>query len=227
MAISVNWITKVLTIPKSDTTLVSAGPPEIREYNVLDTFWVEVKAIEDDAEGMPFVHIVERVPAKLLGGVDFADIVEVVNGYTVTFEDGQYQINLIGANHNLSDVANPNSVGLRTANSAGLAVPTWTTAEKNQIRHRVGIDGTSDAPSATPSLSFHSAADVIDDLESRSYDGVPWPDTVKALLSFSAGDMIETKVSANVRRYDFYDRAGVGIVFTLTMNNADGTRVRS
>lgn len=38
----------------------------------------------------------------------------------------------------------------------------WTTGEKEQIRHRLGIDGTATAPSATPSLATAAALDTVD-----------------------------------------------------------------
>jgi len=38
----------------------------------------------------------------------------------VTFEDGSYAVNLVGANSNISDITNLNSVSVRAANSAGL-----------------------------------------------------------------------------------------------------------
>jgi hypothetical protein len=44
----------------------------------------------------------------------------MINNYTVTFEDGQYAVNLVGANSNIADVVNVNQVSVRSANSAGL-----------------------------------------------------------------------------------------------------------
>lgn len=38
----------------------------------------------------------------------------------MTFEDGQYAVNLIGANSNIADRVNVNQVSVRSANSAGL-----------------------------------------------------------------------------------------------------------
>jgi hypothetical protein len=57
-----------------------------------------------------------------LGGVTLARIIEIINGYTVTFEDGQYAVNLVGANSNVGDVVNVNQVSVRSANSVGLQV---------------------------------------------------------------------------------------------------------
>lgn len=119
MAISVNWATKVITIPKADTTLVDAGPPEIRSYDV-NTFRLDLKALEASEEGMPFVDTHLHKPEVTLSGVTYARFVEIINGYTVTFEDGQYVVQLSGANHNLADVKNANQVSIVVQNSAGL-----------------------------------------------------------------------------------------------------------
>lgn len=120
MAISINYNTSVISVPKADSTLVSAGPPEIRDYDVFNTFWKELKALEDDADGMPFVDAQRHNTEVTIGGVTLSHTVEVINGFTVTFEDGSYELNVKGANHNLLDVANLNTVGLRSSNSAGL-----------------------------------------------------------------------------------------------------------
>ena len=46
MAYSVDWLTKIVTVPKADLTLVSASP-EIYELDVND-FWLEIHDIQDD-----------------------------------------------------------------------------------------------------------------------------------------------------------------------------------
>ncbi|MDH3930309.1 MAG: hypothetical protein OEV22_20455, partial [Deltaproteobacteria bacterium] len=56
----------------------------------------------------------------LLGGIVYARVVEIISGYTITFEDGQYAVNLTGANSNIGDVVNVNQVSVRSANAAGL-----------------------------------------------------------------------------------------------------------
>ena len=118
--ISVNWNSGVISVPKVDTTLVDAGPPEVRSYDVYEKFWKELKALEDDTDGMVFDDAQSHKTTATLGGVTFAHQVEILSPYTVTFEAGAYQLNLVGANHNLLDRANMNSVALRSANSAGL-----------------------------------------------------------------------------------------------------------
>ena len=117
MAYSVNWATKVVTIPQSDLTLVSPG---VYELDVL-TFWAEIHDIQDD-EGMPYLDIMRSNAPVTLSGLTLARTVEVINGYTIEFEDGQYQVNLTGANNNLLDTRVQNQVSLNANNSAGLQV---------------------------------------------------------------------------------------------------------
>jgi hypothetical protein len=118
MAISINWATKVIYVPKADMTLIQPSP-EIRQLD-LDQFRLTLKDLEDDAEGMTFLDTHRHVAPVSLGGVTLARIVEIINGYTVTFEDDQYAVNLIGANSNVGTVANVNQVSIRSFNSAGL-----------------------------------------------------------------------------------------------------------
>jgi len=119
MAISIDWGTRVITVPKADLTLIDAGPPEIRELDLND-FHLWLRAAEWDPEGMPFLDTHNHNTEVLLGGVTYARIIEIINGYTVTFEDGQYVVNLVGANSNVLEVTNANQVSVRAANSAGL-----------------------------------------------------------------------------------------------------------
>ena len=119
MAISINWPTGVISVPKADMTLVQSTPIEIRELNI-NTFRLTLKDLEDDEEGMPFPRTHNHNTIVTVGGVTLARVVEIINGYTVTFENGAYAVNLVGANSNISDVVNLNTVSVRASNSAGL-----------------------------------------------------------------------------------------------------------
>lgn len=119
MASTIDWATLIITIPKADTSLVDIGPPEIRSLNV--NMWrLGLKDIEDDEDGMAFLDTHQHTAPVTIGGVTLARVVEVINGYTVTFENGSYAVNLEGANQNIGDVINFNSVQIRSTNSAGL-----------------------------------------------------------------------------------------------------------
>lgn len=119
MAYSVNWLTKVVTIPKADLTLVQASP-EVRELNLL-VFWSAVHAIQA-GEGISYPDIMRSAVPVTLSGVTYQRAVEVINGYTIEFENGSYQVNLIGANNNLLDTRVQNQVSLNASNSAGAIV---------------------------------------------------------------------------------------------------------
>jgi len=122
VAISIDWETKIISIPKSYMTLTQASP-EIRGLN-LNTFRLDLKDLEDDDWGMIFPDTHRHNTEVTLGGITLARTLEIINGYTVTFEDGQYAVEAKEANSNLADVMNVNQVSLRTFNSAGLITVT-------------------------------------------------------------------------------------------------------
>ena len=126
MAISINWTTKVISIPKNDLDLVQSSPTEIRELD-LDVFRLALKNLEDSEAGMinPDTH--RHNPSVTIGGLQLARVIEIINGYTITFEDGQYAVNLVGANSNVADVTNVNQVSVRSFNSAGLIITNTST----------------------------------------------------------------------------------------------------
>jgi len=152
MAISIDWGTKVISVPKADTTLVTMSPFEIRELNI-NTFRLALRDLEDDMEGIPFLHTHNHNTTVTVGGVTLARVVEIINGYTITFENGNYAVNLVGANSNIGDVVNLNSVSVRVANSAGLtelnlAASVWDELVANHLTAGTTGKALSDAGSA-------------------------------------------------------------------------------
>lgn len=118
MAISVDWISRIIHIPKSSLTVVQLNPIEIYSLD-LNYLRLELKALEDGI-GMPFPDTHRHNSPVDISGLTLARVLEFINNYTVTFEDGQYAVNLIGANSNIADAINPNQVSIRISNSAGL-----------------------------------------------------------------------------------------------------------
>lgn len=119
MAISVNWPTGVITVPRDDMTLIQSSPTEIRELDI-NWFRLTLKNLEDDPAGMPFPKTHRHNTEVTVGGLTLARVVEILPPYTITFEDGQYAVNLVGANSNIGDRVNVNQVSVRTQNSAGM-----------------------------------------------------------------------------------------------------------
>jgi len=116
MAITVDWGASIIRIPKADLTLVSGTK---YKYDV-NVFRTELDDAMDDPAGMPFTKTHVHNTIKVLSGITFARVLEILAPYTVEFEDGQYTVNLFGLNHNVLDVTVENQVSVTTANSAGL-----------------------------------------------------------------------------------------------------------
>lgn len=125
MAILIDPLTFVIYVPKSDLTLVQSEPSEIRELD-LNWFRLALKAYEAAEYGIYLYKTHDHNTEVTLAGLTFARVIEILPPYTVTFEDGQYAVNLINANSNVSDRTNVNQVSVRSSNSAGLVVSTTT-----------------------------------------------------------------------------------------------------
>jgi len=88
----------------------------------LDNFRKALKRLEDSEAGMAHPDTHRHNTEVVIGGITYARFIEIINGYTVTFKDGQYAVNLVGANSNVGDVINMNQVSVRSANTAGLVI---------------------------------------------------------------------------------------------------------
>lgn len=129
--ITIDWGTLTINVPQSYLTFVSGS-----DYTMdVDQFRLDLKDLEDSVEGMPFPDTHQHFTEIVLGGVTYARFVEIINGYTVSFEDTgtPYRVTFIGANNNIQDVTNlianvntasQNSAGL-VNNSADLAQNVW------------------------------------------------------------------------------------------------------
>jgi len=119
MAITIDWVNRIITVPKVDMVQIQAPPNEVRQFD-LQAFRDSLKAIEATPTGMlnPLIHSYNL--SITVGGATLAPVLNIINGFTITFENGQYRVNAVGANSNLGSVANVNSVSVSTSNSAGL-----------------------------------------------------------------------------------------------------------
>lgn len=121
MAVSVDWETRIISIPRDDLTLVSGTLYE------LDTEWLrmQLKGLEDDEEGMLHQDTHRHATQVVISGVTYARFIEIINGYTITFDPNEsYTVRLTGSNNNLADVMSPghHHTSLLSQNSAGLVV---------------------------------------------------------------------------------------------------------
>ena len=194
MAPSINWATKIITIPQADLTFISGS---LYELDVND-FRLDLKSIEDDVEGMAFPATHRHNTQVVLAGVTYARVFEIINGYTVTFQNTgtPYIVRAVGANHNLGDVTNfDGSVSLVVGNAAGLLV-------------------------SGSGVTQQDKEDIIDILEARQYDGRAFQDILPDLLAMAAGKIVE--VAAGV--YNFYERDNSTIRYALTKAGNERTR---
>jgi hypothetical protein len=177
MAISITWATKVIYVPKSYMSVIQASPFEILQLDV-NQFRLDLKDLEDNVDGMTFLDTHNHNTEITLSGVAYARIFEIINGYTVEFEDGQYGVTLYGANNNILDAKVANQVSVLANNSAGL-INNEAVNDQSYLAGRVYID-TSGAgnpgtvfPKGTPPDAVDNWADALviaGDRNLRQYD---------------------------------------------------------
>jgi hypothetical protein len=170
MAISIDWATKIISVPQSYLTFISGNLYELDT----DQFRLDLKGLEDGEEGIIFDDTHQHNTEVTVGGVTLARVVEIINGYTITFEDGSYRVRLAGSNNNFSDVANLNSVSLLQLNSAGL----------------ISATGAADIADAVwdEAIAGHQTGGTAGDLMTLAgYAGAVWIDTVNGSAGATIG----------------------------------------
>lgn len=149
MAISIDWGTKVINIPQADLTSLGGSLYELD----LEDFRTALNALQASEAGQPFPTTHNHNSTVTVAGVTLAQVIEIINGYTVTFEDGNYAVNLVGANSNVAEVTNINQVSIRSFNTAGMVTGTGGSGsiselDKLDIAAKVWDAATSDHTSA-------------------------------------------------------------------------------
>lgn len=144
MAITVDYSTKIISVPKSYLTLVSGTLYE------LDTnqFKLDLGDIQDSEAGMFADTMYTHNTEVTVAGTTFSRTIEIINGYSVEFENGAYSVRLTGSNNNIFDVENgilvQNTVQVIAQNSAGLITTggvVVTTAQ--EVRDSMGLTSSS------------------------------------------------------------------------------------
>jgi len=119
MPLSIDGSTKIITVPKSYMVLVQSTPSVIYSLD-LNQFRLDLKAWEMTPIAMAYPRTHSHNTTVLVGGASLARVIQIINGWTVTFEDGQYRVETAGANSNIGERVNVNQVSVSTSNSAGL-----------------------------------------------------------------------------------------------------------
>lgn len=120
MAYTVDWISKVISVPTADLTLVTGT----RYSLTMSDFLAEIRRLEwEFAEGLWALPILDHTNTKVdFAGVDYAPFDDLLNGYTVQFTGVVTRVDLLGSNNNIVDVLVVTGVSVVPSNSAGLQI---------------------------------------------------------------------------------------------------------
>lgn len=197
MSIAIDWPTGVISVPQADLTSLGGGVYELD----LETFRLALRALEATDDGMFFPPTHVHNPPVDIGGTTLAQVVLLINGYTVTFEDDQYAVNIVGGNSNVAPNVNVNQVSVRPGNSAGLITVVQGSGVTEQDKIDIAALVLAGIPALVPSAPQNAAA--VGDLELEN--GETLADQVRLVRAFAAGD---GDVPAGPGPYAFKNAAG-------------------
>lgn len=119
MAITIDRPNYDIQVPRTDMTLIQSSPVEVRQLDT-DAFRRALRDLDDDEEGRAWPITHDHNTEVTISGLNYARQVLIREPYTITFEDGQYVVQLTGSNNNILDKTNKNQVSVASNNSAGL-----------------------------------------------------------------------------------------------------------
>ena len=123
VAIDISWGTKTINVNQIDMVLIQTVPSIIYQLD-LDVFRLALKSLEDSSDGMAFERTHKHNTTVSVGGASLARVIEIINDYTVKFEETgtPYRVNTVGANSNIGERVDlgVGQVSISTSNSAGL-----------------------------------------------------------------------------------------------------------
>ena len=122
MSYSVNWVTKVISIPTADLTLVSGT-----RYSLdMTDFLAEIRRLEwEPTEGLWAPAILDHTDTRYdFAGANYAPFDDMINDYTIEFTGIATRVDLLGSNNDIIDVLIATGVSVVPSNSAGLQIVT-------------------------------------------------------------------------------------------------------
>lgn len=189
MAITVNWATdQVINVPKADMTLVQLTPVEIRRLDT-DAFFTSLKNLEASEEGIPWPDTQKNNTATTLGGITYARVLEILDPYSITFEDGLYVVQLVGSNNNIIEKTNPNQVSVQGNNAAGLIqVPEiqYATFQNGVTLDQANGTPGQAYPAGTPLQPVNNLDDALFIANLRGFDTI----FIKGTYTFASTDVV-------------------------------------
>jgi len=167
MAITLDEATQVITVAQADLTFVSGTLYELDT----NTFRHAVGALLDNTRYIWMAPAFAHNGEVTVAGTTFARSIELINGYSITFENLSYSVRLAGSNNNLFDIdggiLNPSAlVTVIPQNSAGLISSPDITVIRKLIQNRADVNQTSNKMEI-----YNDAGSVIE------YEGDVFEDT--------------------------------------------------
>jgi hypothetical protein len=187
MATTADWATRILTVYQADLTPLGGTSYQLDT----EAFKIELRTLEASEAGEVHPPIVNHSTSVTLDGIDYARILEIINGYTLTFEETgtPYKVFLKGSNNNILTVSNLGTVQIAPNNSAGLINVT-------EIQHGVfngvvtldAVNGSAGQiyPKGAPTDPVNNAIDAVAIAKSRGFDTIE----VIGDYTFDTGDNI-------------------------------------
>ena len=173
MAATVDWGQKEITVYQADLTHLSGDSYELDT----EAFKIELRELEASEAGQVHPDILNHNTSVTLDGIDYARIIEIINGYTITFEEkaSPYKVFLKGSNNNILTVTNLGTVQVAPNNSAGLI--NITEVQHDVFAGYVWVDqanGTAGTtyPAATPLSPVDNFTDAVAVAASRGLDAI-------------------------------------------------------
>lgn len=150
---SVNWTTKVITIPVSDMQLVSGT-----EYKlIMSDFHKEIRRLEwVFTEGFWADQILDHTNSKVVGGNTLPPVDEIINEYKIILDPTATRVIAEGSNNNLLDVqiANGVSLGVTAFGVGGSALTEEEAYKINKIYQALMLDPTAPVTTSEDSITF-------------------------------------------------------------------------
>ncbi len=139
MAITIDYLTLIISVPQADLTFITGTLYELDT----EAFRQSVIDIQDSEEGIPFATAINHNTEVTIVGTTYARFIELINGYSIEFENGAYSVRMANSNNNLFDVENgilvQNTVQVIGQNSGGLIVQTTISPTQQEIRDSMDL----------------------------------------------------------------------------------------
>lgn len=176
MAISIDPATLVITVNQADLTFISGALYELDT----DQFRKDVNDILAAENGIWMADAYTHNSEVTVAGTTFARTIEIINSYSITFEDLVYSVRLAGSNNNIFDVENSilnpsGNVTVIAQNSAGLISSPDITVIRKLVQNRNQVN-----PSTNKMEVYNDAGSAIEhegDIFKDTGGATPWDGT--------------------------------------------------